>query len=129
MLNELPFDDIEYDTFIEEYSKVKDKVIDNYRYNLDEARKRNKKLRNENKNLEVILFGLLEIIGTKVREEDLPAKFEFNEEHKNLSKKVFFQRLRADLGGNTFLQVFKERNLLERKLSQFFEEDLYLPRD
>ena len=128
-MNELPFDSTKYGSFIEEYSNVKSEVIDNYRYNLSREKEENKVTKAGSGNLETIVFSLLEIIGIKLRKEDFPAGFEFKKEHKNFSKKVFFQRLRANLGGNTFLQVFKERNLLERKLLQFFEEDLYLPRD
>jgi hypothetical protein len=130
LLNELPFDNIEYDTFIEEYSKVKDGVIDNYRYNLSLEKNRIEKYRNSDGNYGFILILLVkDIIGFEVKPEDFPPGFDADKKYDNLSKKDFFRRIRVGLGDKTFLQILKERNLLERKLIQFFEEELYLPRD
>jgi hypothetical protein len=124
----LPFDNTKYDSFIEEYSVAKDEVIDNYRYNLRYERKLKKEAKNLSDNTAFIIYSLLDIVGTELGPEDLPPNFEGEEQYENLHKKLFFQRLRGNLGGNTFIRVFEERNLLERKLVQFFDT-LYLPHD
>ena len=128
LLDELPFDNTKYDSFIEEYSVAKDEVIDNYRYNLRYERKLKKEAKNLSDNTAFIIYSLLDIVGTELGPEDLPPNFEGEEQYENLHKKLFFQRLRGNLGGNTFIRVFEERNLLERKLVQFFDT-LYLPHD
>jgi hypothetical protein len=124
----LPFDNTKYGSFIEEYSAAKDEVIDNYRHNLVKEKDKVEKALIFGDNALFAFYSLLDIIGIKLGSEDLPFGFNGEERYENLHKKLFFQKLRGDLGGSTLIQAFKERNLLERKLVQFFDT-LHLPSD